>query len=55
MKRKGMGFKKFEIVPRALERFRVGILERMKGLFGLEKRILGYIFYINFGNWGKRC
>ena len=55
MKRKGMGFLKFEIVPRALERFRVGILERIKCLFGLGKRILGYIFVSKFGNWGKRC
>ena len=45
------GFKTFEIVPRAVERFRVGILERMKCLFGLVKRI----FFCNFGNWGKRC
>ena len=36
-------------MPRALERFRVGILERIKCLFGLGKGILGYIFYVSLG------
>ena len=49
MKRKGMGVLKFEIVLRALERFRVRILERMKCLFGLGKRILRYIFSVCLG------
>ena len=49
MKRKGMGFLKFEIVPRALESFRVGILERMKCFFDLGKRILGYFFEVSLG------